>query len=227
MKIRIDYHTKSLLKHNFPIFLTLLVLLALLCVGFYLFVQTYQKNNSDTAALQREVADLNKKKELIDFKNEVIRDEIDLDRVNAIFTQLIPTKEDFFSIIIALEKLSQKTNFIITSYTIAVGDSTEGKLAIVIEGQGDPDIFLEFLKQYNFGSGRLITIDKIEFSQEAFTGSKIGINVYSGKGAGAKVLSEFTREERNLIQKVLGKVELELTSEEKVSTDYPTKNNPF
>ncbi|MBI4009080.1 hypothetical protein HY357_02510 [Candidatus Roizmanbacteria bacterium] len=224
MKIKLDYALKKILKQNIPFVITLTVLIILGIVGTVIFVVQYQESISKTAALETEIAKLNKKKELVDFKNQVIQGEFDLDLINTLLTQLVPNQEDFFSIIVAFEKLSAQTNFVITAYTINLANS-EGKLSITIEGTGDPDSFLSFLKEYNLGGGRLITIDKLEFAQESFTGSKISINVYSGKATGAEVLTALTEEDRKLIAKVLDKVQVEIKSEEIV--EYPTKQNPF
>lgn len=226
MNLKLDYNLQKLIRGNLLPTVTLVVLTAFLVISIVFFIGLYQENTVKINSLQSELTELNKKKELIDFKNQVIENVVDLDHINAVFSQLIPNEEDYFSIITSLEKLSIQTNFIITSYTINLAGSAPGKLAIGIDGQGDPNTFLEFLKVYNFGGSRLLTIDKIEFSQEAFTGSRISINVYSGKGEGAQALTKLSAEDRKLIQKIALKVQLELKSEE-AAIDYPTKSNPF
>lgn len=75
---------------------------------------------------------------------------------------LIPNVEDYFSIILTLDHLSQKSNFIITSYTVNIGSSSDSRLKLTVIGQGDSQSFVDFLKNYNFGGGRLITSDKIK-----------------------------------------------------------------
>lgn len=225
MKIKINYSIKHLFNDNFLYVLVFFGLIFILIFAVLFYLQQYQKNNLKTALLLSEITKYNKKKELLNFKNQLIKDEVDLDHINQVLTQLVPTKEDFFTIIIALERLSSQTNFIITSYNIVVDNSSPEKLAIVIEGQGDPNAFLNFLQEYNFAGGRLITIDKIDFNQETFTGSKVNVNFYTGKESTSSGLIE-TNVDMQLIQNILEKVQIELKTEEDTN-EYPTKSNPF
>src|SRR3989344_1851451 len=213
MKIKINYSIKHLFKNNFLYVLVFFALIFILMFAGFFYFQQYQKNKVKTALLLSEIAQYNKKKELLNFKNQLIEDEVDLDYINQVLTQLVPAKEDFFSIIIALERLSSQTNFIITSYNIVVDKSTPEQLAIVIEGQGDPTAFLKFLQEYNFSGGRLITIDRIDFNQEAFTGSKVNVNFYTDKESTSSGLIE-TNLDTQLIQKILEKVQIELKAED-------------
>ena len=225
MKIKINYSIKHLFKDNWLYLLTFFGIILIFIIAVFFYFNQYQLNKIKIALLHSEIAKLNKKKELLDFKNQLIEDEVDLDYINQVLSQLVPVKEDFFSIIIALEKLSSQTNFIITSYNIVVDKSTPEQLAIVIEGQGDPTAFLKFLQEYNFAGGRLITIDKIDFSQEAFTGSKVNTTFYTGKASSVAAQEEINVD-MNLIQKIMEKVKIELKVEEGTN-EYPTKSNPF
>lgn len=227
MKINLDYPIKRLLRENLLYIVAFFILVLILFFVVILYVKQYSENAKKIDSLEVEIDEYNKKRELLDFKNQVVSNKVDLDYINGVLTQLIPTKEDYFSIIAALEKLSVQTNFIITSYNIIVGRSTPEKLAIVIEGQGDPNTFLEFLKEYNFSGGRLITADKIEFTQEAFTGAKVNINVYAGKPSSAKVSKTKEEDNTDLIETLLQKVKIDLKTEEIEVNEYPTKSSPF
>lgn len=225
--MKIDYSIKKSLKDNFFYIVAFFALIGiiLLTTGFY--IGQYNSNTKKVGELQSEIDRYNKKRDLLEFKNQVIRDEVDLDYINQVLSQLIPAKEDYFSIIAALDKLSLQTNFTVTSYDIVISESTAEKLAILIEGQGDPNSFLEFLREYNFSGGRLITIDKIEFSQEAFTGAKVNINVYTAKANETLVLGKLSDVNSELVEKILGKVQIELKNDEDADSDYPTKSTPF
>ena len=225
MKIKINYSIRRLFKDNWLYLLAFLGLILIFVIAVFFYFHQYQMNVIKIALLQSEIVQLNKKKELLNFKNQLIEDEVDLDYINQVLSQLVPVKEDFFSIIIALEKLSSQTNFIVTSYNIVVDKSSPERLAIVIEGQGDPAAFLKFLQEYNFSGGRLITIDMIDFNQEAFTGSKVNTTFYTGKVSAVSGLEEI-KVDMDLIQKILEKVQIELKTEADIS-DYPTKSNPF
>ena len=226
MRVNFDYTIIRLISENLLNVVAFIALNAILLFGAFFYVGQYQKNSLKIKSLESEIAEYNRKRELLEFKNLVVKDEVDLDYINQILSRLIPTKEDYFSIISALEKLSSETNFIITSYNIVVGSSGPEKLAIEIEGQGDPEAFLNFLREYKFSGGRLITIDKINFTQEAFTGAKVSINVYTGAAnvAQPKIPSEVNTQ---LIEEILQKVQLELKSEDVEMNEYPTKSNPF
>ena len=227
MKINLDYQIKRLLRENLLYIVAFFTLVLILFFVVFLYVNQYNENVKKINSLEAEIEEYNKKRELLDFKNQVVSNEVDLDYVNGVLTQLIPTKEDYFSVIAALENLSVQTNFIITSYNIIVGSSTPEKLAIIIEGQGDPNTFLEFLKEYNFAGGRLITADKIEFTQEAFTGAKVNISVYAGKPSSTKVSKTIEEDNTTLIETLLQKVKIDLKTEEFEVSEYPTKSNPF
>ena len=151
----------------------------------------------------------------------------DLDFLN----KLIPNIEDYFSIVYALESLSQKSNFIVTSYNVSVDKSTSEKLRLNVTGTGDSQTFIEFLKNYNYGGGRLITSDKILIDPNYFGAIKIDLTFYSKN----------VPVTQNLDLKVDGKVFTDLeTLKSKVNftfgnneasstpvLDYPKKESPF
>lgn len=225
--MKLEYNLAKILKDNLIYIITLVVLISSFVAATFFFLGQMEEIGAKIATNQTEVNELTRKKELIQFKDSVIKDEINLDQINAAFTQLIPNQEDYFSIIATLENLSAQSNFIITAYTIDLGQSTSEQLAITIEGQGDPQTFLEFMRNYNFGGGRLITMDKINYSTKDLDGSKIDINVYRGKGQGAEAFTNLTPQDKELIQTVMEKVQVQLKSDDTEVADYPTKTNPF
>ena len=226
MSLKLNYSIKRLIRDNIIYIggLFALNLVLIFVTGF--FYSQYQKNIIKIKTLNKELSEYSQKKDLLDFKNQVIKNEVDLDYINQILTILIPSEEDYFSIVAALEKLSLETNFIISAYNINVSKSTQEKLSLVIEGQGDPNDFLRFLQEYNYFGGRLITIDQINFSQTDFSGSKINISVYAGKGSGKKI-AKTEKIDSRLIENILEKVTIDLKSEEDSGSDYPTKSDPF
>lgn len=227
MKINLDYTSKNLLRTNFIYLITFFILISSFLIATSFFIKKYYSNNLKLSTLNTEIDTYKKKKDLMEFKSQVIRSEIDLDKINTILTQLIPSQEDYFSIITTLENLSIQSNFVITSYNIIVKDSTESMLSIMIEGQGDASSFLQFLKNYKFSGGRLITIDNIEFSEAVFTGGKVRIIVYSKKVSGSKNLKNLENIDINKLEEILSKVQIVLKTEEDIPVDYKTKSNPF
>lgn len=155
---------------------------------------------------------------------------LDFEKTLKIFNQLIPEEEDYFSIIYALETLSQKTGFQITSYAVNLSESSPGRLRLLVSGTGSTDSFLNFLKEYNFGGKRLITSNNLSLSlqQSEF---KIELSFYSKKKVAVESSSflippTFPKE----VEKIMAKTEFifkESSQEASFNLNYPRKQNPF
>ncbi|PJC81284.1 hypothetical protein CO007_05415 [Candidatus Roizmanbacteria bacterium CG_4_8_14_3_um_filter_36_10] len=156
-----------------------------------------------------------------------------MDEVNKVFTRLIPNEEDFFSIIVALDTISKKTNFIITGYSINLQTTNKNKLALTIGGAGDNEAFFNFLRDYRYVGGRLITIDKINYNTTTFAQTQLGVNFYNGNESKSTLITaaKLSQADKKLIKEILNKVTLELKGgdEDKSasSSAYSIKNNPF
>lgn len=163
--------------------------------------------------------------------NSTVPESIILDEDVKFLNTLIPNSEDYFSIIYTLEKLSQKSGFIITDYTVNVGQSTPEKLRISATGTGDSQSFVDFLKDYNFSGGRLITSDKVQLDPN-FSGSIIvDLTFYNKKTELSNQLD--IAPNVNIYQELEGLKSrvnfsfLNTTQEVVINTDYPKKSNPF
>ena len=228
MKLKIDFYLVKVLKENL-IYLGFFILLIVVYLLFsYSFVNRMVKADQNISKLRTEIADLKKQAELVTYKQEVLKEGIDFAKTNEIFTKLIPNEEDFFSVIAALEKISQETNFLIVNYSINLKSSTKDKLSLTVEGKGDDESFFNFLKNYRYSGGRLITIDKIDYRTTGFTEVKLIVNFYSGKANGlAKKTSKLSEDEKKMIKEIEEKITLDLKSEEATSSSYAVKSNPF
>jgi hypothetical protein len=228
MKLKIDYYLLKLAKENL---IFLLFFIGLISIYIFFMLNFLKKNaevNMNITKLTQEISDLKKKAELVSYKQEIIKEGIDLKEANNLFTKLIPNEEDYFSVIAALEKISRDTNFLIVNYSINLKSSTKDKLSLTIEGKGDQDAFFKFLKDYRYIGKRLITIDKIDYRSTGFLEVSLIVNFYSGKNNNMlTTASKLTDEEKKLIQTIKEKVSLEETTEEASSSSYPTKSNPF
>src|SRR3989338_2701233 len=141
----IHYFSRKLLSRYSLYLIGFFLSVGLIIFGVFFFYAQYHEALARIKKAQQQQTELQKKKDLIEFKgqaSQTIRDPARLQQLNEFLNQLIPSKENYFSIIAALEKLSQKTNFIITSYSINLNDSSEGKLALDITCQGDTATFL-------------------------------------------------------------------------------------
>jgi hypothetical protein len=101
---------------------------------------------------------------------------------------------------------------------------------LTISGSGDQESFLNFLKEYNYIGGRLITIDRINFNERSFAKMELGINFYSGKGSSAAQKNlELATKDKEYIRKLQEKVQVNMKSDNEIESDtsYSLKENPF
>lgn len=200
-------------------------------IGFFLLAnsKTSLERGTQINSLSKEVRNLERR---ITLFNQASLSNEDLDSNIKMLTALVPNSEDYFSIIYALETLSQKTGFIITSYTIKLGVSTKNRLRLSITGTGDKNAFLKFLNDYNFGGGRLMTSDKIELTPQISGQIKIDVTFYTKDTSTAKSLAtpHISGSFINQLSLIREKVKFDLktsTSEGTFDLNYPRKTNPF
>lgn len=184
--------------------------------------------NKKIAVLKTELSQLQNKVTLM---NTTIPPSDKLDEDLNFLNTLIPNIEDYFSIIYALEKLSQKSNFVITEYVVNVEKSTAEKLKLSVTGTGESQFFINFLKNYNFGGGRLITSDKIKIDPNFFGSIKIDLTFYSKNVSTGKNL-ELAADEKIFkeLETLKSKVNFSFDSNAETGSadlDYPKKSNPF
>lgn len=188
--------------------------------------------NSDYEEKNRSLkTELNQLKSEVALMKTTVPTSDKLDEDLKFLNTLIPNVEDYFSIMYALEKLSQKSNFIVTSYTVNMRNSTNTKLKIEVTGTGNSQSFINFLKDYNFGGGRLITSDKIQLDPNFLGTVKIDLtfyakNVSTDKNLGLIPDYKFFQELEVLKSKVNFNFDNN-TATNSADLSYPKKNNPF
>lgn len=213
-----------------------IVYIALNIVGIVLIIFVFssniakvRENTQKIATLTADIQDLQKR---VSIFNSPLANTEDLDTTARLLTQLIPNSEDYFSIIYSLEKLSQKTSFIITSYAINLKSSTQDRLRLSITGSGDATAFLKFLNEYNFSGGRLITSDKIELTPQVSGQIKIDVTFYTKntklpQNVQSLPLSPSLFQELAALKEKVGFNLKEATSSATADFNYPRKSNPF
>jgi len=228
MKPKINYYLLRVIKENSIYLIIFVVMLVGAVAGILIFINQFGLINNKIGTTNKEITELKKKADLVTYKQEIIKQGINLDQTNRMLTKLIPNEEDFFSAIYALEELSKKTNFSIVNYTINLKATTKNSLGLTIEGHGDNDTFFNFLRDYRFSGGRLITVDKIDFKFSGFSKIKLNINFYSGKDAAGQNSSQvkLTDFDKRIIKEIQSKVTLDVAGAEE-NTSFPTKTNPF
>ena len=188
------------------------------------------ENSSYNKKISSLKIELNQLQNKVNLMNTIIPSPDKLDEDLNFLNTLIPNIEDYFSIIYALEKLSQKSNFVITGYTVNVEKSTAEKLKLSITGIGDSQSFINFLKDYSFGGGRLITSDKIQLDPNFFGSIKIDLTFYAKSVLTGKNLALPDDKVFEELEALKSKVTFSFDSNAESSSpdlDYPKKSNPF
>lgn len=163
--------------------------------------------------------------------NTIVPSTEELETDIKILNALVPNAEDYFSIIYALDKLSQDTGFIITSYNVNMRTSTSNKLKLTVSGIGDTTKFINFLNQYNFSGGRLITSDKIELNSKTSGQIKIDLTFYNKKvntGFNQNLaINQKVFEDITALKSRINFIFDDQFASESADISYPVKNNLF
>lgn len=227
--LKINSYLKNLIKENILFFLLFIILFIFtLTISFI----NFPKLNELDAKINQNKLEITDIKNQITFLDENV-DENELDFYLNIITNLIPYREDYFSIIYALETLSKKTGFLITSYQINLTNSTQNKLKLIVSGVGDKQIFLEFLKNYNFAGGRLITADEITLTEDETSEIKINLTFYNypANQKFVKITLERFKNDFDTFKKIISKIQLNIAGQKEenneIKLEYPKKQNPF
>lgn len=167
--------SKLKLRTLYPVFIiwliNLIMIIAVITAIFRL-VDHY----TQYAQLRDSVDELQIKVNLVNENRKI--DQAELDNLNQVLSRLIPDNEDYFLVISALEKLASETGFSLARYTINISASTAEKLSLSIDGSGDSESFLKLLNTYQYGGGRLITNESLEFSPLNFRSVRLSLNFY-------------------------------------------------
>lgn len=229
MKTRIRPYAEFLIKQNLA-YIVLMIGLIISTVGISVFLN-HQVSwiNAQIETLRPDVDQLRNKRAAI--RSVIGESSENLDQDLQLMSALIPDSEDYFSIITALESLSQQTGFRIDSYTINLQASTSTRLSLTVNGVGDNQSFLNFLQNYHINGGRLITAENIGIDPKA-TGSslRLDLNFYNRKATGdiATGSAPIATAAQDLAQ-IKSKIRFSFVQapEEAQIQDYPTKANPF
>ena len=228
MKIKIKPFIRRLVKENIYYIIGNIFIFALI-------ILTIRIGLTENANYQKKVNSLKVENSVLANKVIIMNNSIPktdkLDEDVKFLNSLIPNAEDYFTVIYALEKLSQKSSFVITDYNVNVLASTSEKLRISITGEGNSKSFLDFLKDYNYAGGRLITSDKVQLDPNYSGSIKIDLTFYNKK---AEANNKFDVSANLGVYKELEDLKAKVNfsfndnvSSESANFDYPKKTNPF
>lgn len=228
---KIDRYTLALIRENLPFLLLLAINLFILIFLKNYYYKNYKKNLTRLAQLKAEVnRSIKAEQNLANLKIPKEKLELYFAAVN----NLVPEKENAFAIISALETLSSSTGFYITSYSINFPKLQEANIdtvEVVVSGAGNPEAFSKLLEEYNFASGRLITMDKLTYSTSNVSDIKLVFQFHTHKSPKLNNITQVVlpnKEDLNWFEKVVASLQpsskLPVDLEEMV---YTTKPNPF
>ncbi len=232
MKIKIKPFLYSLIRQNFIFIISFIFLFTLTIIVLFIGILKLSQANSTISKLSLEINQLKKQAEPYTYDDQtksVIENDLKL------LNTLIPNVEDYFSIIYSLERLSDKTGFLIVGYNVDLKTSTKNKIKLSVSGVGDSNAFLNFLKNYNFDGGRLITSDKIEYDSDKSDITKLNLTFYTSNLNKSFSLNDQNEQIINIdkllteIEKIKEKISFDFISQdvEENNFDYPKKSNPF
>ncbi len=226
MKQLVRPYIKFSLKEN-AVYIGLFLFLVGVVVGLATYGATLLANSQQRIQkLETEIRELEKKKTIL-FSSSGESPQSLTEDVQ-VMTKLIPEVEDYFSIIYALDKLSQQTGFLVTSYTIDLKNSNASKLALTISGIGNTETFTNFLQNYTFGGERLITNENISLGQKDSGTFGLILNFYNKKANSISDSGLNYQKALVEVSAIKSKVNFSLQEEGVASSEgYPTKPNPF
>lgn len=102
----------------------------------------------------------------------------DTEQYNEILEKLIPDQESYFLVISALDQLSERLGVTIDSYSVNLSSTTEEKLTLTVNIVGEPEAINQFIQDYKYIGGRLITIEKMEIDPENFESLSFSMNFF-------------------------------------------------
>lgn len=229
MKHKIRPYLQYLIKQNLVYFVIFTVMMLIGAIIIPFFISQINKSSVDLDKAKVETSALQTKQQALQTVINENGEEIDQDL--ELISKFIPDSEDYFSMIYALEKLSQSSGFIINNYTVNLTKSSANKLSLTVTGVGDSNSFLELLRTYNYAGGRLITAEKIGIDPLQTSGVNLDLNFYNEKPTidpNEKLDFQASIDE---LDELRAKVKYSLVDESVVkpveSTDYPTKSSLF
>ena len=228
MKPKISPYIQYLLTENIYYIAIAFILLISIFIVPSVIINTYSQNVEKINILEEELQEINSKKNALSFLSNTST--INIDEYYNIVSSLIPEAENYFTIIYALNNLADLTNFNITSYSLNLKESTKNKLSIEVTGIGNQSEFLNFLREYNLGGGRLITAEEITLNAEEFSGITLRLNFYNQKSSLFQSGNIDYKDALSKIDNLKNKIKFNFQSEVKKETaveEYPTKTNPF
>ena len=156
-------------------FVVVILLITTLTVAIVIGLRLY----GDYTTLQlrsQEIEDARTSVRLIQNNKTLVSQNID--KYNEILEKVIPDKESYFLVITALEQLAARTGVRVASYSIDLTSTTEEKLTLEVEIEGDLASIENFMKEYQFAGGRLITNERLSLNLKDLQNTSFSLNFF-------------------------------------------------
>jgi len=222
------YKIRRFITNQRNLIISFIIFIILFCITLIFFAR-YNTQKKEIGMMNREVSMLKNRYDTLKYNKTLSEDQIK--DYNLLLASLVPETEDFFSIIYALEQISLASHFQITDYVIDVASTKNERLSITVQGEGDSDAFLVFLKEYQFSGGRLVTSNKIQFGGGSLGTTKVSLNFYSKRFTFNESIQipKLYKEEIAKLEEIQKKIKFQFStaSYQTVGTTYQTKGDPF
>ena len=156
-------------------FVVVILLITTLTVAIVIGLRLY----GDYTTLQlrsQEIEDARTSVRLIQNNKTLVSQNID--KYNEILENIIPDNESYFLVITALEQLAARTGVRVASYSIDLTSTTEEKLTLEVEIEGDLASIENFMKEYQFAGGRLITNERLSLNLKDLQNTSFSLNFF-------------------------------------------------
>jgi hypothetical protein len=143
----------------------------------------------------------------------------------------LPDKPNLYQIISLIDQLASETRFTIQSYGLS---HTEAKLdsmqkqSLKLVGVGTIEQFMDFLENYKFVTGKLLSVDSVDLTGDKRVLSNLTVNTYTFEPE-VGVNNESIRALDKTDNHILKQIKKYYRGVRKVETDtkYESKDNPF
>ena len=101
-----------------------------------------------------------------------------IDEYNKILEKVIPDNESYFLVITSLEQLAARTGVRVVSYSIDLTSTTMEKLTLEVVIEGNLASIENFMKEYQFAGGRLITNERLSLNLKDLQNITFSLNFF-------------------------------------------------
>lgn len=175
MKVNIDWKNNVVQYQTTNIIILAIGAIFLMVFAYFVFQivttnQLIEEARQEQTKLQGEISYFNLARQLT---------QNDVESYNTLLMRLIPEKEDYFSIIASLERLSLYTGLDVSRYSIDLPEQGNDKYTLSIVGTVPKNILPLFLANYQYGTGRLVTIESMTLNDSDENNVNLILNFYA------------------------------------------------